>query len=288
MLLYPKIFLLIGVISFAFGAILIRYSNAPALAIAFYRLLFATIIMGVFGLNKIGSFFKIDLRSFLVMILNGLILATHFALWITSLKFTTVAASVILVDTSPFFAVIFSYLFLKEGVNRRFTIGLFLCFIGTIVIFSADLGVRQNILGDILSFIGGVLAGFYFFVGRKIRSKIDFVPYVTWVYGLSAFFLFFFMLVFNVPFLGYTNTNYLIFFLLAVGPSCLGHNSYNYSLKYMKASSVSATVYGEALGSTVLAIILFSETPTYLVIAGAALIMIGIYLAVIKQSVNRK
>jgi len=151
------------------------------------------------------------------------------------------------------------------------------------VIFSTDLGVKQNLLGDILSFVGGILAGFYFFVGRKIRAKIDFVPYVTWVYGLSAFFLFFFMLVFNVPFLGYTNTDYLIFFLLAVGPSCLGHNSYNYSLKYMKASTVSATVYGEALGSIVLAIILFNETPTYLVITGAALIMIGIYLAVIKQ-----
>lgn len=217
------------------------------------------------------------------MTLNGLILAIHFALWITSLKFTTVAASVILVDTSPFFAVIFSYIFLKEGVNKRFITGLSLCLIGTIVIFSTDLAVKQNLLGDILPFIGGVLAGFYFFVGRKIRSKIDFVLYVTWVYGLSAFFLFFFMLAFNAQFLGYTNTDYLIFFLLAVGPSCLGHNSYNYSLKYMKASTVSATVYGEALGSIVLAIILFNETPTYLVIAGAALIMVGIYLAVIKQ-----
>ena len=114
------------------------------------------------------------------------------------------------------------------------------------MIFGTDFG-GQNILGDILSFIGDILAGFHFFVGRKVRSHVDFVPYVTWVYSLSAFFLFFFMLAFNVPLLGYSNTNYLIFFLLAIGPSCLGHNSFNYSFKYMKASSVSATVYGEAV-----------------------------------------
>ena len=98
-LIYPKIFLLIGVISFAFGAILIRYSDAPALAIAFYRLLFATVIMGLFGLNKAGSFLKIDSRSFFILILNGLVLATHFALWIISLKFTTVAKIVSLIFT---------------------------------------------------------------------------------------------------------------------------------------------------------------------------------------------
>ncbi|MEM2742141.1 MAG: EamA family transporter, partial [Nitrososphaeria archaeon] len=88
---------------------------------------------------------------------------------------------------------------------------------------------------------------------------------------------------FNVSFFGYTVNDYIIFFLLAAGPSCLGHNSYNYSLKYLKASTVSATVYGEALGSTILAIILFNEIPSPLLVLGGISIMVGMYIAVIRS-----
>jgi len=277
----PKLFLMVGVISFAFGAILIRYSSAPSLAIAFYRLLFAAILMALFGLIKLDALTKLNRIDFIVLILNGLVLAIHFALWISSLNFTTVAASVILVDTSPFFATFFAYLFLKEKVERRFIIGLLLCFVGAILILGTDISLG-NIYGDILALGGAVLAGFYFYVGRNVRSRIDFIPYVTYVYGFSALFLFLFMLAYNVPFTGYTETDFLIFLLLAIGPSCLGHNSYNYSLKYMKTSNVSATVYGEAFGSTLLAVLLFNETPSYLVIIGGALILLGIYFAVIR------
>jgi drug/metabolite transporter (DMT)-like permease len=190
----------------------------------------------------------LERKDYLLITLNGLALAVHFALWITSLKSTTVAASVILVDTSPFFALIFAYVFLKEGVSRQFLLGLALCFLGTFLILGSDLGVEVNLVGDLLALGGAVLAGLYFFIGRSIRQRVDFIPYVLNVYGVSSLFLLLFILASNTPLFTYTETDYLIFMLLALGPSCLGHNSYNYSLKYMKASTVSATVYGEALG----------------------------------------
>lgn len=280
----PKLFLFIGVLSFAFGAILIRYSSAPAIAIAFYRLFFAASIMGIISVGNKVKPLKLDTKDFMLLVLNGFVLATHFALWITSLKFTTVAASVVLVDTSPFFATIFAYAFLRERVGRNQVLGTILCFIGTILILGADLSLETYLYGDILAVAGGVLAGFYFFVGRKMRPKIEFLPYVTYVYSFSAIFLLLYMIIFSVPFLGYTLNDYIIFLLLAAGPSCLGHNSYNYSLKYLKASTVSATVYGEALGSTILAIILFSEIPSTFLILGALTIMLGIYIAVIKET----
>jgi len=282
--LNPKLFLFFGVLSFAFGAILIRFSSAPAIAIAFYRLFFAASIMGaISAFNKVRPL-KLGRNDLMFLVFNGFILATHFTLWISSLKYTTVAASVVLVDTSPFFATIFAYLFLRERVGRNHLLGITLCFTGTVLILGTDLGLESNLYGDILALAGGVLAGFYFFAGRRMRPKIDFLPYVTYVYSFSAFFLLLYMIAFNVPFFGYTLNDYLIFLLLAAGPSCLGHNSYNYSLKYLKASTVSATVYGEALGSTILAIILFKEVPSALLIAGAFTIMLGIYVAVIRAS----
>lgn len=279
----PKLFLLIGVLSFAFGAILIRYSDAPSIAIAFYRLFFAASIMGLISVSNKVRLQKLDIKDFSILVFNGFVLATHFALWISSLKYTTIAASVVLVDTSPFFATIFAYTFLKEKVERKHVLGIILCFIGTVLILGADLSLETNLYGDLLALIGGVLAGFYFFVGRKMRPKMEFLPYVTYVYSFSAFFLFFYMIIFNVSFFGYTVNDYIIFFLLAAGPSCLGHNSYNYSLKYLKASTVSATVYGEALGSTILAIILFNEIPSPLLVLGGISIMVGMYIAVIRS-----
>ncbi|MEM3785750.1 MAG: DMT family transporter [Nitrososphaeria archaeon] len=279
----PKLFLLIGVLSFAFGAILIRYSDAPSIAIAFYRLFFAASIMGLISVSNKVRLQKLDIKDFSILVFNGFVLATHFALWISSLKYTTVAASVVLVDTSPFFATIFAYTFLKERVERKHVLGIILCFIGTVLILGADLSLETNLYGDLLALVGGVLAGFYFFVGRKMRPKMEFLPYVTYVYSFSAFFLFFYMIIFNVSFFGYTVNDYVIFFLLAAGPSCLGHNSYNYSLKYLKASTVSATVYGEALGSTILAIILFNEIPSPLLVLGGISIMVGMYIAVIRS-----
>lgn len=279
----PKLFLLIGVLSFAFGAILIRYSDAPSIAIAFYRLFFAASIMGLISVSNKVRLQKLDIKDFSILVFNGFVLATHFALWISSLKYTTIAASVVLVDTSPFFATIFAYTFLKEKVERKHVLGIILCFIGTVLILGADLSFETNLYGDLLALIGGVLAGFYFFVGRKMRPKMEFLPYVTYVYSFSAFFLFFYMIIFNVSFFGYTVNDYIIFFLLAAGPSCLGHNSYNYSLKYLKASTVSATVYGEALGSTILAIILFNEIPSPLLVLGGISIMVGMYIAVIRS-----
>ena len=280
----PKLFLFVGVLSFAFGAILIKFSSAPAIAIAFYRLFFAASIMGVISVSNKVKPLKLDRKDLMFLVLNGFVLATHFALWISSLKYTTVAASVVLVDTSPFFATLFAYMFLREKVGRNHLLGITLCFIGTILILWTDLGLESNLYGDVLALAGGVLAGFYFFAGRRMRPKIDFLPYVTYVYSFSAFFLLLYMIAFKIPFLGYTLNDYIIFLLLAAGPSCLGHNSYNYSLKYLKASTVSATVYGEALGSTVLAIILFNEVPSALLVAGAFTIMLGIYVAVIRAS----
>ncbi|MEM3403011.1 MAG: DMT family transporter [Nitrososphaeria archaeon] len=283
-LIKVKLFLIVGVMSFAFGAILVRYSDAPALVIAFYRLFFATLIMALIGITMSKGSTRLKLRDYLIMSFNGLVLAAHFALWITSLKSTTIAASVILVDTSPFFALFFAYIILKESVNRQYLLGLALCFLGTLLILGSDLDVEGNFVGDLLALGGAVLAGLYFFIGRSVRQRVDFIPYVSNVYGYSSLFLLLFILVSNTPLFGYTKTDYLIFMLLALGPSCLGHNSYNYSLKYMKASTVSATVYGEALGSTLLAVILFNETPPILVILGAFIIMIGFYLSVVRQT----
>ena len=107
--------LLISIIAVSFASIFILSCQAPPLSIAFYRLFFTTLLL--VPLILIRKKTRDELRtlprtSLLFMILIGLILAAHFALWISSLKMTSVASSVILVTAHPILVapVSFSYI----------------------------------------------------------------------------------------------------------------------------------------------------------------------------------
>ena len=83
--------LIISVISVSFAAILIVSIKTHPLTIAFYRMLFTTLIILIIlitnkkSINELQNFTK---KKILFMILIGIILAIHFSLWITSLKLT--------------------------------------------------------------------------------------------------------------------------------------------------------------------------------------------------------
>ena len=95
----PNLALLVSIVAVSTASILIRWSAAPPLAIASYRLLFATIILLPFylrsgGLRRLRGFPR---RDVLTLMAVGVVLAMHFASWITSLSLTSVTSSVLFV-----------------------------------------------------------------------------------------------------------------------------------------------------------------------------------------------
>ena len=115
----------IGIIAVSMASILIKLCDAPALIIAAYRMAFASLMLLPFvGYQKIWKGWS---RSeFKWMILSGLFLSLHFAFWIASLKYTSVASSVVLVSTHPIFVGIGSWLFLKERLGVNLILGILL------------------------------------------------------------------------------------------------------------------------------------------------------------------
>jgi drug/metabolite transporter (DMT)-like permease len=266
--------LLAGIISISFAAIFIRFcDDVPSIMIAAWRL-------------RGHTFKKVTREDFILSCFGGLFLALHFILWITSLKYTSVASSVVLVTTNPIFVGIFSYLFLKEKQHIELIIGIILCLIGSILIAAVDSGFeglvivnRKALLGDILALAGAIMASGYLLVGSKVRERLDILTYITIVYTVAAFILIILSLILNIPFTGYRTSSYLYMVLLAILPQLIGHTAFNWALKHIKASMVAITILGEPIGATILAYLFFNESVSIFQIIGVVAIFAAILIS---------
>ena len=180
----------VGALSISFASIFIRLSEAPPLVIAAYRLSGAALVLLPFNLaNGFRGITKLGRSDLLYCLTAGLALSLHFALWITSLSYTSVASSLVLVTTNPIFVGLFSYLFLKEKLKRGLVVGIIVSVAGGVVISLGDLSSGNTLYGDLLALLGAMMMSAYLLVGRRVREKTDLVSYVTVVYGLAALIL---------------------------------------------------------------------------------------------------
>lgn len=279
--------LLAGIVSISFAAIFIRFcDDVPSIMIATWRLSAASVILLTYSWLRGRSFHKVTREDIILSLFGGLFLALHFILWITSLKYTSVASSVVLVTTNPIFVGIFSYFFLKEKQNIELVIGIILCMIGSVLIGVGDGGFeglaiadREALWGDILALAGAVMASGYLMVGSKAREKLDILTYITIVYTVAALILIVLSLVFTIPFTGYRSSSYLYMVLLAIIPQLIGHTAFNWALRHIKASMVAITILGEPIGATILAFLFFSESVSRFQFIGIVAIFAAILIA---------
>jgi len=221
-------------------------------------------------------------------LLSGLFLGLHFATWISSLEYTSVASSVVFVSTSPIFVGLASHFLLRERVSPKMFVGIAVAVLGGMIIGYGDfgLGVRE-LFGDLLAIAGAVAVSGYWLVGRKLRRQLSLLPYIFLVYATAAAFMIVLCLATGHSFSGYPRQTYLMFFLLAVVPQIIGHSSFNWALKYLPATFVVVSTLGEPIGSTILAHFILNEVPTLAKIGGGVLILAGIYVASRAESITR-
>lgn len=276
----------IGVLAASTASIFIKLCDAPAIIIATYRMVFASLILLPYVLYKRGAM-PWGRREVGWLILSGFFLSLHFAFWIGSLKYTSVASSVVLVTTYPIFVGIGSRLFLKEPMGLYLTFGIILSVLGSGLISYGDMTIsREALMGDGLALLGALTASGYFLVGRKMRRNQDLLSYIFPVYSTAGFFLILFSLVSQKNFFGYSSTTYFFLLLLALIPQLIGHTTINWALKYLPASMVAITYLGEPVGSTLLAYFILREGLTPWKAFGGMLILAGI-LTALKRSQER-
>jgi drug/metabolite transporter (DMT)-like permease len=282
----PYIALFISIVSVSFASIFIVsiQNNVPSLSIALYRLLFTTLLLLPFVLlnkktrDELGNLSR---STLLIMVGIGLILAAHFALWITSLGLTSVASSVILVTAHPVLVGPISHFFLKERLSYINSIGITISLFGVVILVFGNYGLSAMTLeGNILAMLGGAAAGVYILGGRKIRKTVSVGSYAFVVYGVGTIALLFICLFFKAPVYGFSLESYGIILLMAVVAGIFGHTLYNWTLEHVRASLASVALLGEPIGSTLLAFAIpgISQIPSQYTILGGGIILAGIYL----------
>lgn len=297
-LLPPALVLALGVLAVSLASPMIRYAQeeAPSLVIAAWRLGLAALILLPAAVGRRRELSRLTGRYLALCLLSGVFLAVHFASWISSLAYTTVASSVALVDTAPLWVALLAPLMLKERISPRVKAGMLLAVVGGIVVALSDACVWSGGLlqcpppaemmrgraffGNLLALVGAISAAAYLIIGRQARGRLSLLSYIFIVYGVAALALAAAALAADQPMLGYSPATYGWFLALALIPQLLGHSSYNWALGYLPAAFVSLALLGEPVGSTVLAAVFLDEIPSALQLVGVGLILAGIFIAV--------
>jgi drug/metabolite transporter (DMT)-like permease len=277
--------LLLAVTSVSWASIFIKLSDAPFLIIAFYRMGLASLFLLPFFIKKGLTDYKVLTgKEILLCFLSGIFLGFHFVTWISSLAYTSVSSSVVIVATQPVFVALLTPLILKEKIDLWVFIAILIALTGIFIIAGGDVKIGgENLKGDFLSLIGAIMAALYLTLGRSIRRKLNLLPYIFLVYSISTGVIFIFCLFSGVNFSPLTWRNLILFILLALIPTLIGHTFYNYILKYVKAHLVGMTILGEPLGATLLAFLILKEIPAITIYIGGILIFIGIWIAVWRE-----
>jgi drug/metabolite transporter (DMT)-like permease len=283
----PMAALAVSIVAVSTSAILVRWSDAPSIVKALYRVIFTTLLLAPFAVTRYRDDLRaLSTRDALVAIVAGVALAAHFAAWFESLEWTTVAASVTLVQTQPLFVGLGAAFLLDERINRRMVAGILVAVGGAAFmslggfLSGAVLAGERPLYGNGLAVVGAVMAAGYVLAGRSLRQRVALVPYVTVVYSVCAVALLGIALAegATVALTAYSYEEWLLFLGMAVGPGIFGHTVINWALKYVESSVVSVTLLGEPVGSTLLALALLNEVPDSFTVAGGAVVLAGIYV----------
>ncbi len=276
----PLLILSLGVVAISFGAIFVRLAEAPSLVTAAYRVGLASVLLApVACFRSRSELAGLSRRDVGLAMLAGFFLALHFATWIASLDYTSVANSVVLVNTNPIWVGLLGPLLTQERLRRR-TVGcILLSVVGAFIIGWGDFTTGGEALyGDALALAGSICAAFYLLIGRNLRARVSLLAYIFLCYGSAAVFLWLAVLALQMESTGFSATTWAAFGGMAVFSQLVGHSSYNWSLRWLRTSTVAISLLGEPIGASILAWVLFGEALTATKFAGGGLILAAIYL----------
>jgi drug/metabolite transporter (DMT)-like permease len=267
----------VGVLAVSAAAIFIRLAEAPAIAIAFWRCTLGAVVLlppAIVRKEKLPRG-----KTLYVGMASGVALGAHFGFWISSLDYTSVAASVVLVSTQPVFVAILAYLLFGERTSPLSFAGILVALAGTAVIASDGSVGSAALLGNALALIGAVAVAIYVLIGRYSRTGgVGVLPYSIVVYSAAALSLLPVALLFGVELWGYSGETWFWLWAITVGPQIMGHTVFNWALRYVEASVVSGTILAEPVVSSFLAWLILFERPGLPTILGGVVVLFGLFM----------
>ncbi|MGD8490281.1 MAG: DMT family transporter [Anaerolineae bacterium] len=274
----------VGIVAISFASIFIRLAQGegvPTLSIAAWRLIVASAVLLPYAwITRRDEIRSLSGQEWRLLAASGVFLGLHFATWIASLAYTSVASSVVLVSMGPVFVGLGSWIFLQERPGRQLAIGIVVAAVGSIIISGGDLGQGGDQLwGDLLALTGAIMIASYLMIGRKVRAARSLITYVALVYGVAMVVVLLIVAVTGQPMLGFSPAAYGWMLALGLVSQIVGHSTLNWALHYLTATYVSLVTLSEPVGSGILAYLLLDEQISSSTILGGLLVLVGIYVA---------
>ena len=290
--------IVVAITAISTSAILVRWSEAPSVVKAFYRMVFMTAAVAPFALRDREALRAISGRDLGFAVVSGLTLAAHFASFFESLEWTTVAASVTLITTQPIFVVVVAATLLDERLTARMVGGMVVAIVGAFTMSVGPLVIgplfgggdvlaallasfgdsTAQLYGNAIALAGALFGAAYVLAGRSLRQRLSLFTYTFVVYAVSSAALGVLAIGTGNELLGYQSTEWVLFLAMGLLPGMFGHTVINWALKYVESSVVSVSFLGEPVGSTILALALLGEVPEVVTILGAIVVLLGIYV----------
>jgi drug/metabolite transporter (DMT)-like permease len=271
----------VGVAAVSTSGPLIAATLAPALAIAFWRNAFAMVVIAPYTLVRHrGELARLGRRDRALTVAAGVLLAAHFATWVPSLRYTSVASSTALVALQPVWTLIAASR-LGQHVPSRAWWGVAVALCGVVVLTGVDVSLSgRALVGDLLALVGGFFAAMYVTVGSRVRRGLSTASYTLVCYGTCAVLLGVACVAGRQDLAGYSTDTWVKLVALTAGAQLLGHSVFNIVLRTTSATVVSLALLFEMPGAALIAALWLGQRPPWGVLPAAALVLTGVAIVV--------
>ncbi len=255
---------------------------APALAVAFWRTAGGALAtLPLAGARHGGELARLPRRAWIGATAAGVALAVHFALWIPSLRLTSVTASTALVATTPLWTVVLVWWRGGPPPSRVLLAGVALALAGVLAVTGVDarLGLRA-LLGDGLALGGGIAGAAYVLAGERVRQRTSTAVYTVLAYGVAAVLLLLGCLLSGEAIAGFSARTWIELAVLMVAAQLFGHSLFNAALPVVGATPASLSILLEVPGAALVAWAWLGSAPPWTVLPGTVLVLAGLVLVI--------
>jgi drug/metabolite transporter (DMT)-like permease len=294
----PRVYTLLGIglVAVSVSSVLAAYvigdsgDGRLGLSIAFWRCFGGAVALAPFALRarRTHPVAPADRRRLLAA---GGFLAVHFALFLGSIAYTSVASAATLATMAGVFVAIGGIWYLGEHPSRRTWVGIGITLLGALAIAAGDLADLQlgprALFGDAMAFLSAVTVAGYLLLARKVRSRVHSTTFASVVYGTAAVALLVMCMLFGAPLWGFTTGQWLGIIGIIIGPQLLGHNIFTTLLSSVPATVVGVVVLAEPVIATLLAWAFLGQLPADVYWFAAPVVLFGLFVATVRRPVRR-
>ena len=273
--------LLAGAAAIGASALFVKVSETGPVATAFWRVALALPFLWTWSvIGSRGGHVAAFLSERRLIIAAGLFFAGDLAVWHWSIVLTSVANATLLANLAPIFVTLTVWLLYGRRPTAMFLAGLAAALAGVTVLLGGDFRAGGGaVFGDFLGVVTAMFYGAYQLTVTRARSRSATSVIMAWSGLVTAVALLPVALASGEQILPHTAAGWATLAGLALISQVAGQSLIAYAMAHLPATFSSVGLLAQPVIAAALAWGLLGETLGWIEIAGAIVVLIGIFIA---------